>query len=101
MNVERGDGLAVAVFTQRMKASLTQEELAAHAGLSTRTIRNVEAGITPPQPHPIKQLAQALQIDLPGLPMVAGESGGDAPSSRPRSDGASAPLLTPAQLPTD
>jgi tetratricopeptide (TPR) repeat protein/transcriptional regulator with XRE-family HTH domain len=101
MNVERGDGLAVAVFTQRMKASLTQEELAAHAGLSTRTIRNVEAGITRPQPHTIRQLAQALQIDLHDLTMVSDESVDDAQSSRPRSDEASAPLLTPAQLPTD
>jgi tetratricopeptide (TPR) repeat protein/transcriptional regulator with XRE-family HTH domain len=95
MSVERASDLAVAVFTRRMKASLTQEELAAHAGLSTRTIRNIETGLTRPQPHTIRQLAQALKIDLGDLAPVPGES------ILPRRHEPSAPLVTPAQLPAD
>ncbi len=99
MSVVRENSLAAAVFTQRVRARLSQAELAAHAGLSTRTVRNIERGITHPQPHTIRQLAQALQIDLRDLAPVSDDSVGDDQSGPSRPEGPSAPLVTPAQLP--
>ena len=98
MSVQRENGLAVAVFTQRVKASLTQEELAAQAGLSTRTVRNIETGLTRPQPHTIRQFGTALKVDLRDLAIVSEDV---AQSGRPRADEARAALPTPAQLPAD
>ena len=46
----------------REKLNLTQEELAAKAGVSTRTIQRIEKGIEP-KGYTLKVLAEALGID--------------------------------------
>ncbi|AGL16872.1 tetratricopeptide repeat protein [Actinoplanes sp. N902-109] len=86
----------------RQRRGLTQEELAAGAGVSVRSIRNLESGrITNPRPGTVRSLADALGLrdterdrfcesasDDPAL--VAAPAAGPAPG-RP----------APAQLPAD
>ena len=64
----------------RLKAGLTQEALAAHAGLSVQAIQALERGRRgTPRPDTISRLARALgDAGLPGLL--------DAPSSAPGGD---------------
>lgn len=45
----------------RIKLNLTQEELAARAGLSVRTIQRIEAGVSP-RGYTLKALAKALAV---------------------------------------
>jgi len=50
----------------RHRACLSQEQLAAHAGLSERGVRNLEAGrVRSPRPDPVRLLADALQLSRP------------------------------------
>ena len=48
---------------RRARLGLTQEELAERAGLSERTLRNLEGGrIRRPYPDTIRRLADALEL---------------------------------------
>ncbi|MCD0443042.1 helix-turn-helix domain-containing protein [Glycomyces sp. A-F 0318] len=47
----------------RSRAMMTQEELAAKAGIGIRTIRDIEAGRTRPQPRTLRLLLRALGLD--------------------------------------
>ena len=48
----------------RLRSGLTQEELANRAGLSTRTVRNLERGsVVRPRSHTVRMLAGALGAD--------------------------------------
>jgi transcriptional regulator with XRE-family HTH domain/tetratricopeptide (TPR) repeat protein len=52
------------VRTRRRQLGLTQEDLAAKAGLGVRTLRNIEAGrILRPRPDTLRALADALGLD--------------------------------------
>jgi transcriptional regulator with XRE-family HTH domain len=81
--------------TRRHRACLSQEQLAARAELSERTVRNLEAGrVQAPRTDTMRLLAEALQLSEPdraswfeaargGLPEVAvrvwsGQPGRDA-----------------------
>jgi tetratricopeptide (TPR) repeat protein/transcriptional regulator with XRE-family HTH domain len=58
--------LAVLVRAHRRRMECTQEELAERAGLSERTLRNLEGGrIRRPYPDTIRRLADALQLTGP------------------------------------
>jgi transcriptional regulator with XRE-family HTH domain len=50
----------------RHRANLSQEQLAARAGLSERGVRNLEAGrVRSPRPDTVRLLADALQLSGP------------------------------------
>lgn len=56
--------LAELVRTYRRRSGMTQEELAAAANISVRSIRKIEAGaVTSPRPSTLRALANAF--DLP------------------------------------
>ncbi|MEV0646354.1 tetratricopeptide repeat protein [Phytomonospora sp. NPDC050363] len=46
----------------RLAAGLSQEELAAKAGVGTRTIRDIETGRATPQPRTLRLLIEALEL---------------------------------------
>jgi transcriptional regulator with XRE-family HTH domain len=51
------------LLAHRTRLPLTQEQLAERAGLSERTLRNLEAGrIRRPYPDTIRRLAEALNL---------------------------------------
>ncbi|MFG1603331.1 ATP-binding protein [Actinoplanes sp. NPDC049265] len=86
-----------ALRTARRRCGLTQEELAAHSGVSVRNIRDLETGrIARPRPATVRRLADALGLsgdDRTAFLTAAGGLG-DEPQPvrlRPR----------PAQLPAD
>lgn len=47
----------------RLRAMMTQEELAAKAGLGVRTVRDIELGRARPQPNTLRLLIEALDLD--------------------------------------
>ena len=47
----------------RLRAAMTQEELAAKAGVGTRTVRDIESGRVRPQPKTLRLLAAVLGVD--------------------------------------
>ena len=49
----------------RHDAQLTQEELAAKAGLGIRTLSDLERGVASPRPATAELLCAALGLDLP------------------------------------
>jgi transcriptional regulator with XRE-family HTH domain len=52
----------------RLRAALTQEELAEHAGISVRAVGKLESGETSrPRPVTVRMLADALGLDEPEL----------------------------------
>jgi transcriptional regulator with XRE-family HTH domain/tetratricopeptide (TPR) repeat protein len=60
----------------RLRAGLSQEDLAARAGVALKTIGNIEAGRTTPRPSTLRALADALGVDFgavtePGEPTRA------------------------------
>jgi tetratricopeptide (TPR) repeat protein/transcriptional regulator with XRE-family HTH domain len=79
----------------RRRAAVTQEELAVRAGVSCRTVREIEAGrVGDPRPATVRQLADAL--DLTGPQRHAFISAAyDRQPDRPPAD------PVPAQLPAD
>jgi tetratricopeptide (TPR) repeat protein/transcriptional regulator with XRE-family HTH domain len=86
---------AEVVRTNRQRLGLTQEELAASAGLGVRTIRKIEAGrVGVPRPATVRLLADAFGLigaDRDGFCQIAaGEPTEPSTNSR-----------TPAQLPAD
>lgn len=63
MHGESRDGLAAALKRFRVAAGLSQEELAERAGISARTISDVERGLrTTVYPDTARRLAQALDL---------------------------------------
>ena len=63
--------VASRVIDLRGELGLTQEGLAAKAGVSHRTIQNLEAGETWPQPVTLAAIARALEITAQDLRELA------------------------------
>jgi|GEM_PF-4297207 len=57
------------IITRRLKLNLTQEDLSATTGISTRTIQRIEAGEVTPRPETLKLISIALDYDFHGLPV--------------------------------
>jgi transcriptional regulator with XRE-family HTH domain len=47
----------------RIRRALTQEELAATAGIGKNTVNRLERDLTEPRPPTLRKLAQALEVD--------------------------------------
>jgi len=60
-------GFAAAMRIQRLKAGLTQEQLAEAAGLHPRTVQLLEAAEREPGLTTVAALADALDVPLPDL----------------------------------
>ncbi|MFI7597786.1 tetratricopeptide repeat protein [Actinoplanes sp. NPDC049681] len=92
------------VRAYRTKAMITQEELAAKAGMSVRHLREIEAGrVATPRASTVRLLAGALQlsdVDRRAFQRAAraGNSGHAAPAAPDRT-ATLAPRIRPAQLP--
>jgi len=56
----------------RLRAMLTQEELAFKAGVGTRTVRDIESGRVRPQPKTLRLLVKALGLDEQDRALLAG-----------------------------
>ncbi len=57
-------GIAQIIRTLRLRAGLSQEELAERSGLSTRAISDMERGLRKhPRPETLRMLADGLQLD--------------------------------------
>jgi tetratricopeptide (TPR) repeat protein/transcriptional regulator with XRE-family HTH domain len=79
----------------RERAMLTQEQLAAQAGLNVRTIRRLETGeLRRPRSASIRQLAEALGLDAAELSTLAHATATKPQGPRPM-------RMTPRQLPAD
>jgi tetratricopeptide (TPR) repeat protein/transcriptional regulator with XRE-family HTH domain len=59
---ERVPDLAALLRSYRLRAGMTQEELAQLSGLSVRTVRNLEVGRTRPYRDSLRRLADALRL---------------------------------------
>ncbi|PRY59829.1 helix-turn-helix domain-containing protein [Glycomyces artemisiae] len=57
----------------RLRAMMSQEELALKAGVGTRTVRDIESGRVRPQPKTLRLIADALGLDEAGLAELNGE----------------------------
>jgi tetratricopeptide (TPR) repeat protein/transcriptional regulator with XRE-family HTH domain len=79
---------------QRRTAGLTQEELAAHSGLSVRAISNLERGSSRPYRRTAETLAEALALDIP----AAGAFLAVARAARMPDAGSADPAAEPAML---
>jgi tetratricopeptide (TPR) repeat protein/transcriptional regulator with XRE-family HTH domain len=75
----------------RVRAMMSQEELAFKAGLGTRTIRDIETGKARPQQRTLRLLVEALGLDEDDQALLTGVSGQGAAVSRDI-----APLTLPA-----
>ncbi|MGP4101894.1 AfsR/SARP family transcriptional regulator [Nonomuraea sp. KM90] len=83
------------IRTWREQALLTQDQLAARAGLNVRTVRRLEAGeLRRPRSTSLRKLAEALGQDATELSIIM-RSTGEAPG------GPLPARATPRQLPTD
>ena len=47
----------------RIARALTQEELAAKAGMGKNTVNRMERNITEPRPSTLRKLSEALEVD--------------------------------------
>lgn len=56
----------------RLRAMMTQEELALKAGVGTRTIRDIESGRVRPQPRTLRLIVEALDLDEADLALLDG-----------------------------
>src|SRR5215467_4664825 len=66
MSVPAHGSFGALVRACRHRAFLSQEQLAARAGLSERTVRNLEAGqVRSPRADTVRLLADALQLSEP------------------------------------
>jgi transcriptional regulator with XRE-family HTH domain len=85
-------GFGPLLRSKRLAAGLTQEELAATAGLSARTVGDLERGSTGrPYPKTVSMLAEALGLDAAGRAELTDAA---------RADGEAEPVLhVPRQLP--
>lgn len=64
----------------RLRAMMTQEELALRSGVGTRTVRDIESGKVRPRPGTLRLLIEALDLDEADLAMLAGAP--DEPAAR-------------------
>jgi transcriptional regulator with XRE-family HTH domain len=91
----------------RLRAGLSQEELARRAGLSVRAIRDLESKARRPRLSTVRQLATALNLDDAGRLALAsslGMSSADvdlASGVSIRSAGTFQAMAVPRQLPAD
>lgn len=67
MMEEQQDIIGKRVKEEREKKQLSQEKLAAAAGLSSRTILNIEQGSNSPTTDTLVQLSRALEVPLARL----------------------------------
>lgn len=76
---------AVLLRARRERALLSQEELAARAGLSVRTVRNIETErLTRPHPETVRRISEALTAaGAPGALAPAAEQDGTRDPRRP------------------
>jgi tetratricopeptide (TPR) repeat protein/transcriptional regulator with XRE-family HTH domain len=70
----------------RLRAMLSQEELAFKAGVGIRTVRDIELGRVRPQPRTLRLLVEALDLDKTDRAMLAEPAGrtGEVPRELPR-----------------
>lgn len=66
----------------RLRAMMTQEELAVKAGVGARTIRDVESGRVRPQPKTLRLLVEALELGEQDRALLAGTGRRGAPAPR-------------------
>ncbi|MCF4123103.1 tetratricopeptide repeat protein [Antribacter sp. KLBMP9083] len=66
----------------RLRAMLTQEELAFKAGVGTRTIRDIESGRARPQPKTLRLLIEALGLDEADRTLLSSPPEGTPPVPR-------------------
>jgi tetratricopeptide (TPR) repeat protein/DNA-binding XRE family transcriptional regulator len=64
---ERATTAHVNLRPLRLRAMMTQEELAFKAGVGTRTIRDIESGKVRPQPKTLRLIVEALGLDEAAL----------------------------------
>jgi tetratricopeptide (TPR) repeat protein/transcriptional regulator with XRE-family HTH domain len=64
----------------RLRAMMTQEELALKSGVGTRTVRDIESGKVRPQPRTLRLLIEALDLDEADRALLAGAP--DEPAAR-------------------
>ena len=84
------------VRAHRARLRLTQEELAERAGLSVRTLRNLEGGrIRRPYPDTTRRLADALQLTGRHRDQLEAAARGVAPEVAPEP---TAPSLLPPSV---
>ncbi|WP_188197731.1 ATP-binding protein [Nonomuraea sp. SYSU D8015] len=90
--------LGALVRAWRERALLTQEELAARAGLNTRTVRRLETGeLRRPRSSSMRSLAEALDLDTDEFALFT-----RAASPNPQQSARPMPVrVVPRQLPTD
>jgi transcriptional regulator with XRE-family HTH domain/tetratricopeptide (TPR) repeat protein len=68
----------------RLRARVTQAELAARAGLSVRTVRNLETGRTVPRPDTVRLVAAALELPAADRATLRAAGRGDDPAPNRR-----------------
>src|SRR5579875_2723263 len=97
MNSGNPDGFGARLRLERLTAGLSQEELAARAGLNTRTVSNLERGVTgQPYQRTISRLAAALGLDDTGRAQLAGPPAGPGETN---AAGGGTRAAIPRQLP--
>ncbi|PRY58699.1 putative ATPase [Glycomyces artemisiae] len=73
--VDQGPEAAETLRSFRLRAMLTQEELAYKAGVSPRTVRGIELGQVRPQPNTLRLLAAALDLAPDARALLSGSPG--------------------------
>ncbi|WP_051704337.1 helix-turn-helix domain-containing protein [Glycomyces sp. NRRL B-16210] len=72
---DRGSDARVNLRPLRVRAMMTQEELALRSGVGTRTIRDIESGRVRPQPRTLRLLVEALGLEPADRALLTGASG--------------------------